>query len=165
MAIKNRRTILFYSILVIILFLIDRFSKLYILILAETESGVDIYVTSFLNFYLTWNTGIGFGLFSFDKSIIYKLITYLILTLNIVIIIMIYRTNDYRVYFLLLVLGGSSGNLFDRLYYFAVPDFIDLHIGSYHWFVFNVADIFITIGIIGLISVELLKKEKLSKNA
>ena len=82
MAIKNRRTILFYSILVIILFLIDRFSKLYILNLAETESGVDIYVTSFLNFYLTWYTGIGFGLFSFDKSIIYKLITYLILILN-----------------------------------------------------------------------------------
>ena len=82
MAIKNRRTILFYSILVIILFLIDRFSKLYILNLAETESGVDIYVTSFLNFYLTWNTGIGFGLFSFDKSIIYQSITYLILALN-----------------------------------------------------------------------------------
>ena len=127
MAVKNYRTILFYSILVIILFLLDRFSKLYILNLAETEPEVDIYVTSFLNFYLTWNSGIGFGLFSFDKNIIYKLITYLILTLNIVIIIMIYRTNDYRVYFLLLILGGSLGNLFDRLYYFAVPDFIDIH--------------------------------------
>ena len=100
MAIKNYRTILFYSILVIILFLLDRFSKLYILNLAETETEVDIYVTSFLNFYFTLNSGIGFVLFSFDKSIIYKFITYLILTLNIVIIIMIYRTNDYRVYFL-----------------------------------------------------------------
>ena len=160
MAIKNRRTILFYSILVIILFLIDRFSKLYILNLAENESGVDIYVTSFLNFYLTWNTGIGFGLFSFDKSIIYKLISYLILTLNIVIIIMIYRTNDYRVYFLLLVLGGSSGNLFDRLYYFAVPDFIDFHVNNFHWFIFNVADIFISIGIFCLIIIEIFFKKK-----
>ena len=162
MAIKNRRTILFYSIIVIILFLIDRFSKLYILNLAETESGVDIYVTSFLNFYLTWNTGIGFGLFSFDKSIIYKLISYLILTLNIVIIIMIYRTNDYRVYFLLLVLGGSSGNLFDRLYYFAVPDFIDFHINNFHWFIFNIADIFISLGVICLIYVEIFFKDKLN---
>ena len=95
MAIKNRRTILFYSIFVIILFLIDRFSKLYILNLAETESEVNIYVTSFLNFYLTWNSGIGFGLFSFEQSTIYNLITSIIILINLIIIYLIIKTKDF----------------------------------------------------------------------
>ena len=63
-----------------------------------------------------------------------------------------------------LIIGGSLGNLFDRIYYYAVPDFIDVHLGNFHWFIFNVADIFITVGIIGLIFTELLKKENISTN-
>ena len=158
MAIKNRRTILFYSISVIILFLIDRFSKLYILNLAETESGVDIYVTSFLNFYLTWNTGIGFGLFSTDPNIFYHFLTALIGIINLVLIILLFNLNNVRKYFISMILGGSLGNFFDRVYYFAVPDFVDLHFGNFHWFIFNIADIFITIGIICLILVEIFSK-------
>ena len=54
-----------------------------------------------------------------------------------------------------LIIGGAAGNLFDRLTYFAVPDFIDLHFNSYHWFTFNFADIFITIGILFMIIYEI----------
>jgi len=160
MVIKNFKKILFYFIIVTILFILDRISKLYILDLAQNTT-VDIYLNSFLNFYLIWNKGIGFGLFSFDKSIIYNFITLFIIILNIVIIVMIYRAEDYRIYFLILILGGSLGNLYDRLYYYAVPDFIDFHIKNFHWFIFNVADIFISIGIICLIIVEIFVKKEI----
>ena len=155
MIIKNYKKNLSYLILLIFIFLLDRVSKIYILNLAETKSIVDIYITSYLNFYLIWNTGIGFGLFSFVDSI-YNLITTFIIILNIIIMLMIYRSNDYKVYFLILILGGSLGNVFDRLYYSAVPDFIDFHINNFHWFIFNVADIFISIGIICLVIDELI---------
>ena len=145
---KNYNIFLIYFIVILFLFFIDRLSKLYILNIAEVTSEVDIYVTSFLNIYLIWNTGIGFGLFSSDHNITYNLITILILIINLVIIIMLYQNQNYKSYFLVLILGGSTGNLFDRLYYSAVPDFIDFHINNFHWFIFNVADIFISIGII-----------------
>ena len=151
----NFNKILLYTIVIFIIFVLDRLSKLYILNLAETNSIVDVYINSFLNFYLVWNKGIGFGLFSFDQNIIYNFITLLIILINILIIFMIYKSYDFRVYFLLMVLGGSLGNLFDRIYFRAVPDFIDLHYMNFHWFIFNVADIFISIGIICLILAEI----------
>ena len=157
---KNYNIFLIYFIIILFLFFIDRFSKLYILNIAEVTSEVDIYVTSFLNIYLIWNTGIGFGLFSSDHNITYNLITILILIINLVIIIMLYQNQNYKSYFLVLILGGSTGNLFDRLYYSAVPDFIDFHINNFHWFIFNVADIFISIGIICLIIDEIFVKKK-----
>ena len=151
----NFNKILLYTIVIFIIFVLDRLSKLYILNLAETNSIVDVYINSLLNFYLVWNKGIGFGLFSFDQNIIYNFITLLIILINILIIFMIYKSYDFRVYFLLMVLGGSLGNLFDRIYFRAVPDFIDLHYMNFHWFIFNVADIFISIGIICLILAEI----------
>tara|TARA_B100001142_G_C14319709_1_gene649887 strand:- start:1251 stop:1745 length:495 start_codon:yes stop_codon:yes gene_type:complete len=157
---KNYNIFLIYFIVILFLFFIDRLSKLYILNIAEVTSEVDIYVTSFLNIYLIWNTGIGFGLFSSDHNITYNLITILILIINLVIIIMLYQNQNYKSYFLVLILGGSTGNLFDRLYYSAVPDFIDFHINNFHWFIFNVADIFISIGIICLIIDEIFVKKK-----
>ena len=157
---KNYNIFLIYFIVILFLFFIDRFSKLYILNIAEVTSEVDIYVTYFLNIYLIWNTGIGFGLFSSDHNITYNLITILILIINLVIIIMLYQNQNYKSYFLVLILGGSTGNLFDRLYYSAVPDFIDFHINNFHWFIFNVADIFISIGIICLIIDEIFVKKK-----
>ena len=157
---KNYNIFLIYFIIILFLFFIDRFSKLYILNIAEVTSEVDIYVTSFLNIYLIWNTGIGFGLFSSDHNITYNLITILILIINLVIIIMLYQNQNYKSYFLVLILGGSTCNLFDRLYYSAVPDFIDFHINNFHWFIFNVADIFISIGIICLIIDEIFVKKK-----
>ena len=150
-----KKKYVFFLIIALIIFLIDRLSKNYILNIAEVEGSVDIFVNSYLNIYLIWNTGIGFGLLSFDKSLIYNLITSLIIVINILIIYMIIKTNDIRSYFLIVVFGGSLGNLFDRIYYSAVPDFIDLNYNNFHWFIFNVADIFITVGILCLILVEL----------
>ena len=149
-----------FLIIALIIFLIDRLSKNYILNIVEVEGSVDIFVNSYLNIFLVWNTGIGFGLLSFDKSLIYNLITSLIIAINLLIIYMIITTNDIRSYFLVFVLGGSLGNLFDRLYYSAVPDFIDINYKEFHWFIFNVADIFITIGIICLIFAELMNYKK-----
>jgi len=156
----NLKKILFYSAVVILIFGLDRISKLYILNFAETNGSVDIYITSFLNLYLTWNKGIGFGLFSLEEKTIYNFITFLILLINFVIFVMIYRSNDYKVYLLLIILGGALGNLFDRVYYSAVPDFIDFHINDFHWFIFNVADIFISLGIFCLIMVEIFFKKQ-----
>tara|TARA_Y100000816_G_scaffold193817_1_gene141482 strand:+ start:16 stop:531 length:516 start_codon:yes stop_codon:yes gene_type:complete len=149
------------SLFVLILFSIDRFSKIYVIELAEKTDITEVYLTSFLNSYLVWNTGIAFGLFSLSSELIYNLFTTLIVLINILIIYLIIITKDFRKYFFLLILGGSFGNLFDRLYYGSVPDFIDFHIGSFHWFIFNIADIFITMGVICLILAELIyKKDK-----
>ena len=146
--------ILYYSSVVIFVFLLDRVSKIYILNLAETEQTVDIYLSSYLNLYLIWNTGVGFGILSSNQVFFYNSITFIIILINIFILFMLFKYNDYRVYFLLIVLGGSLGNLYDRIQYKAVPDFIDLHYESFHWFVFNVADIFISLGIACLIFAE-----------
>ena len=157
---KNYKKFFLYFISILFLFLIDRFSKLYILNIAETFSEVDIYVSSFLNLYLVWNKGIGFGLFSSDHSVVYNSITTLIFIINIIIVAMLFQNQNYKSYFLILILGGSTSNLFDRLYYSAVPDFIDFHINNFHWFIFNLADIYISIGIICLIIDEVFVKKK-----
>ena len=156
---KIKKIFINFSIIFFIFF-IDRISKIYILRIAETKGEVDIYVNPFLNFILLWNKGIGFGLLSFDQSQIYNLITVLIFIINAIIIYIIYKTNDFKIYFYLMVLGGSFGNLFDRIYYSAVPDFIDFHINNFHWFIFNIADIFISLGVICLIFVEIIFKKK-----
>ena len=150
----NFKKFFLYSVIVILIFILDRFSKIYILNLAETNNLVDIYVAPFLNLYLIWNKGIAFGLFSFEQNPFYNFITILIIIINLVILIMIIKSNDIKAYFLILILGGSSGNLFDRIYYSAVPDFIDFHINDFHWFIFNVADVFISAGVICLIIAE-----------
>ena len=151
-------------IIILAIFFFDRFTKIYLLNLQEDGTDIDFYITSFLNFYLIWNTGIGFGLASMETNIYYHVLTAVIAIINIALIFFLVKSKSYYAYLIALIIGGSLGNLFDRIYYYAVPDFIDLHLGNFHWFIFNVADIFITIGIIGLILIELLKKEKDSKN-
>ncbi len=148
-------------IILITLFLIDRASKFYILRLAEVESSVDIYVTPYLNLFLIWNKGIAFGLLSVNESIIYNIITLIIGLIIIFILFMILKNDNINRYFLALVAGGALGNFYDRVVYAAVPDFIDLHFYGFHWFVFNVADIFITVGVICLILVELFYNNKI----
>ena len=137
------------------IFLIDRYFKIYILKLAELENEVDIYINAYLNFYLIWNKGIAFGLFSFEQNFIYHAISIIIFIIIIIIIFMIIKSDGLKKYSLISILGGALGNFFDRIYYSAVPDFIDLHFNDFHWFIFNVADIFITIGVICLILDEL----------
>ncbi len=155
MNIKTKNFLLYFSIFIII-FLIDRISKIYIINLANTSSVLDIQVNDYLNIFLIWNTGIGFGLFSSGNSMFYNTITFLILMINLIIIYLIYTSNSIKRLIFIVILGGSSGNLFDRAYYSAVPDFIDLNYNGYHWFIFNFADIFISIGIFCLIFMEIL---------
>ena len=147
-------------IILITIFFIDRISKLYILKIAEVENSVDIYVAPYLNLFLIWNKGVAFGLLSIDESLIYNIITVIIGLIIIVILFMILKSNNMERYFLISIAGGALGNFYDRIVYAAVPDFIDLHFGGFHWFVFNVADIFITVGVLCLILVELFDNKK-----
>ena len=148
----------------IVLFFIDRISKIYLINLQSTGTDVDYYIYPFLNIYLVWNTGIGFGLFSLESSTIYHVVTFIIAIVNIILLVFLIKSKGLNSYLIGTILGGSLGNLFDRVYYYAVPDFIDFHVGNFHWFIFNIADIFITVGIIGLIFSELIKKEETLKN-
>ena len=141
--------------LVLFIFLIDRISKLYVIHKDKINFNSEIYSSKFLNIYLIWNEGIAFGLFSFNEDYLYNFLTFLIFIVIIFIILMIRKSDLLRKYALLLVLGGALGNFFDRLIYKAVPDFIDFHVGNFHWFIFNVADIFITFGIFFMIIIEL----------
>ena len=145
-------------IIILSIFFFDRITKIYLLSLQTGGTDIDFYIYPFLNFYLVWNTGIGFGLASMQANIYYHIFTLVIIVVNIGLIFFLIKSKAIYAYLIALIVGGALGNLFDRIYYYAVPDFIDLHLGNYHWFIFNVADIFITVGIIGLILSELLKK-------
>ena len=160
---SKTKSFFLYFLVFISIFLIDRVSKIYIINLASNSGLVDIQINNYLNIFLIWNTGIGFGLFSSGNSIFYNIITFLILMINLIIIYLIYTSDDLKRLIFVVILGGSSGNLFDRAYYSAVPDFIDLNYNGYHWFIFNFADIFISIGIFCLIFMEIFNyKNKLS---
>tara|TARA_Y100000741_G_C17921184_1_gene423595 strand:+ start:42 stop:515 length:474 start_codon:yes stop_codon:yes gene_type:complete len=147
-------------IIILTIFCLDRMSKLYLLGLQESGTDVDFYVFPFLNLYLVWNTGIDFGLASLEANNYYHILTGFILVINLTLIYFLIKEKGINGYLLALIIGGSLGNLADRIYYFAVPDFIDFHIGNFHWFIFNIADIFITTGIIGLIFAIILEKDK-----
>tara|TARA_B110000116_G_C16458816_1_gene412769 strand:+ start:151 stop:621 length:471 start_codon:yes stop_codon:yes gene_type:complete len=151
-------------IIIVTIFFLDRISKVYLLNLQSGGMDIDFYILPFLNFYLVWNTGIAFGLVSIEANLFYHIVTLIIVIINIGLVYFVIKLSGIYSLLIAVVIGGSLGNLFDRIYYFAVPDFIDLHIGNYHWFIFNVADIFITLGIIGLITAELLNKDKNFKN-
>ena len=160
----NFKKIILNFIIVGVIFLTDRLSKIYILKIAELENTVDVYLTSYLNLYLIWNKGIAFGLLSFDDNFIYNTITSIIVIISVVVLGMIIKNEGLKRYSLLSVFGGSIGNLFDRIYYSAVPDFIDFHISNFHWFIFNVADIFITLGIVCLILAEIFTNNENNEN-
>ena len=151
-------------IIILTLFFFDRLSKIYLINLQSIGTDIDFYILPFLNFYLVWNTGIGFGLASMEANIYYHILTTIIVFVNITLIYFLMKYKGVYGYLIAMIIGGSLGNLFDRIYYFAVPDFIDLHLGDYHWFIFNVADIFITVGIIGIIFIELFNKEDFLKD-
>ncbi len=162
---NNFKKYIIYLLIFTIIFALDRITKIYILHLAEINNTLDIYITSFLNFYLIWNKGIAFGLLSFDKNIVYNFITFFIAFVTLIILIIALKSSDFKGYLFMIIFSGSIGNLFDRLYFSAVPDFIDFHINDFHWFIFNVADIFISLGVICLIFVEIfIKKEANDKN-
>ncbi len=152
------------TILILIIFFLDRISKLFVIHQDKLNFNSEIYSSKFLNIHLIWNEGIAFGLFSFNEDYLYNFLTFLIFTVIIFIIFLIMKSDPKRKYALLLVLGGALGNFYDRIIYRAVPDFIDFHIGNFHWFIFNVADIFITLGILFMIIIELFNKEIKNEN-
>ena len=142
------------SFIITIIFSLDRISKFYIILKSETNLSSSLFTSKFLNINLIWNEGIAFGLFSFNENYLYNLLTILIVIVIFIILIMIIKSEGFKRYALSMIFGGAVGNLYDRIFYSAVPDFIDFHIKDFHWFIFNVADIFITIGIIIMIMSE-----------
>ena len=148
-----------FSIITFI-FLIDRASKSLIISSSENYEQYGVSITSFLNLNLIWNEGIAFGLFSFDEKLYYNLLTIFICLITVVIIWLMFRSKGFERLSFMMIIGGSLGNIFDRIFYSAVPDFIDIHVNNFHWFIFNVADIFITMGIICLISIEIFGAKK-----
>ena len=145
----------FKILTIFIIFFLDRISKIYILDFFEKNQIQEIAIFDFLNFYLIWNEGIAFGLLNFDSEKFYNIVTIIIILISLIVLFYTFKLKNYSGYFFSLIFGGALGNLYDRIYFSAVPDFIDLHIGNYHWFIFNVADIFISVGIICLIFDEL----------
>ncbi len=159
-----KKNLFISSSFILFIFLLDRLSKTYVIYLNNKLLGSEIFSSNFLNIYLIWNEGIAFGLFSFNEKTFYNILTILILIIILVIFIMIMKSDGLKKYSLLMILGGALGNVFDRLYYKAVPDFIDFHIGNFHWFIFNVADIFISLGVFFMIFLEFTDKTKNKKN-
>ena len=138
------------------IFILDRISKLYVINLTKNSFDDDLFSSKFLNITLIWNEGIAFGLFSFNQDHFYNLLTLIIFLVTSLVLLMAFKNEGYKKYALLMILGGALGNLYDRVFFKAVPDFIDFHIGEFHWFVFNVADIFICIGVFFMILLELI---------
>ena len=147
-----------FSIVALIYFL-DRLSKIYVIQLDKNNLGSDIFNSAYLNIVLIWNKGIAFGLLSFNESYLYNIISLIIAIIIIVLVIMSLKSQGFKRYSLLMIVGGALGNLHDRIFFNAVPDFIDFHIGNFHWFIFNVSDIFITLGVIGMIVLELVENK------
>ena len=150
-----------FSIVALIYFL-DRLSKIYVIQLDKNNLGSDIFNSAYLNIVLIWNKGIAFGSLSFNESYLYNIISLIIAIVIIVLIIMSLKSQGFKRYSLLMIVGGALGNLHDRIFFNAVPDFIDFHVENFHWFIFNVSDIFITLGVISMIVLELFddKNEK-----
>ena len=160
MILKNlNKNFLINVFLISLIFLLDRISKIYVINLNHKLLGSEIFSSNYLNISLIWNEGIAFGLFSFSHTIFYDLLTLFISLVIIIILIMLIKSNDLRKYPLLMILGGAIGNLYDRVFYKAVPDFIDVHVNNFHWFIFNIADIFISVGVLCLILVEIFFKK------
>ena len=147
-----------HLIIILVIFFFDRFSKIKILQILENSDI--IFINDYLNLDLIFNTGIGFGLLSMEANVFYDLISVFIALVIILLIYYAIKSKNIEKYFFSLVIGGAIGNLFDRVYYKAVPDFIDLHFKDFHWFIFNIADIFISLGIVLLILNELKFKKK-----
>ena len=146
-------------LIIIIIFSLDRISKFYVIFKSETNLSSSLYKSKFLNIDLIWNEGIAFGLFSFDQSLYYNLLTLVIILITLIILWLMLRAEGLEKISFLMIIGGSLGNLYDRINYSSVPDFIDFHISNFHWFIFNVADIFISLGVLLLIILEVFKKK------
>jgi len=159
----NKKFYLNLSI-VLIIFFFDRITKKIIISLSQENFGQPIFTSEYLNISLVWNQGIAFGLFSFSESYTYNILTILITLVVFIIFYMIIKNDGFKKFSLIMIVGGALGNLYDRIFFSAVPDFFDFHVGNFHWFIFNVADVFITIGVIFMILIEFTDNNKKNKN-
>ena len=147
----------YFDILILFLiFILDRFSKIYVIYLSEKNNYSQIFSSKFLDIHLIWNEGIAFGLLSFSETYFYNLISTIIAIIIFILFLMIIRSKGLKKLLLISILGGAIGNFYDRMVYKAVPDFIDFHINDFHWFIFNIADIFISIGVFFVILYEII---------
>ena len=146
--------------IIFLIFILDRFSKIYVVYLDKINYSSELYQSKYLNITLVWNEGIAFGLLSFNQNNLYNLLSFLIVIIILIIFFMIIKNNNIKKYPLLMIFAGAIGNLYDRIFYKAVPDFIDFHIGEFHWFIFNLADIFISLGVFFMILIELIDNNK-----
>ena len=158
--IRNSKNFFINLTIIISIFLLDRLAKLYVIYLDKINTSSEIFLSKFLNIYLIWNEGIAFGLLSFEKDNLYNILTALIIIIILFLLFLITRSTGLKKYSLTMIIGGALGNVFDRIYYKAVPDFIDFHVSNFHWFIFNIADIFITIGVFLMILLELIDNNK-----
>ena len=154
-----RKGLIINLLLFLSIFLIDRLSKIYVIYLDKKFFGTEIFLSKFLNIQLTWNEGIAFGLFSFNQNYLYNILSIVIFFVILIIFIWIMRSEGLKRYSLVLIFSGALGNFFDRIFYSAVPDFIDFHVGNFHWFIFNIADVFITLGVFFMILIEIFVKD------
>ena len=143
------------------IFCLDRISKKYVIYLSDKNLSKELFFSKYININLIWNEGIAFGLFSFNESSFYNFLTLFISLIIVIIFYMVIKSDGLKRYSLLMIMGGALGNLYDRIVFFAVPDFIDLHLGDFHWFTFNVADIFICVGVIFMILIEFIDNNKI----
>ena len=150
--------------LILSIFCLDRISKIYVINFHEKNYGSDLYNSKFLNISLIWNEGIAFGLFSFSDKFFYHILTFLIGAIILIIVVMLNKSKGLKKYSLLMILGGALGNFYDRIFFEAVPDFIDFHVENFHWFIFNVSDIFISLGVILMVILEIISNKKETLN-
>ena len=147
-------------LIIFFIFCLDRISKKYVIYLNEQNLSQELFASKYLNINLIWNEGIAFGLLSFEQSSFYNFLTIFIAFIILIIVYMVIKTDGLKRYSLLIIIGGALGNLYDRAIFFAVPDFIDFHVGNFHWFTFNVADIFISLGVFFMILIEFIDNNK-----
>tara|TARA_B110000438_G_C15477797_1_gene505956 strand:+ start:92 stop:595 length:504 start_codon:yes stop_codon:yes gene_type:complete len=152
-----------FSIVALIYFL-DRITKIFVIQLDKNNLGSDIFNSAYLNIVLIWNKGIAFGLLSFKEDYLYNILSLIISIIVAILLIMTLKSQGFKRYSLLMIVGGALGNLHDRIFFNAVPDFIDFHVGNFHWFIFNVSDIFITLGVISMIVLEIADKKTEKQN-
>jgi len=147
-------------LIIFFIFCLDRISKKYVIYLNEQNLSQELFASKYLNINLIWNEGIAFGLLPFEQSSFYNFLTIFIAFIIFIIVYMVIKTDGLKRYSLLIIIGGALGNLYDRAIFFAVPDFIDFHVGNFHWFTFNVADIFISLGVFFMILIEFIDNNK-----
>jgi len=152
-------------IVITLIFILDRISKIYVMNLSKVNNSSELYQSKYLNINLVWNDGIAFGLLSFNQDNLYNLLSLIIASVILIILLMIIRNNNIKKYPLLMIFAGAIGNLYDRILYKAVPDFIDFHVGDFHWFIFNLADVFISLGVFFMILIELIDNSKNNEKA